>query len=136
MPIMGMTYSKILAKKKDVSSANVQIKTAPEILDVAESKLTGMGPDTEVLIVSFRLASKFKPDIGSLEIEGKIIYNADNIAKILAAWKKDKALPAENHVEIINHIFRKVCVEALHISDVMQLPPVINLPKLEAAKKK
>jgi len=134
MPILGLNYNKILAEKKDVSSSNVEIKTAPEIVSVEKTKLQGMGSDKEALIISFKFSSKFKPDIGKLEIEGKIIYSSEELDKILESWKKDKTLPAKTHVEVVNHIFRKVCVEALHISETMQLPPVVNLPKLEVKK--
>ena len=58
-------------------------------------------------------------------------YDANkNELEILEFWKKDKTLPADVQMAVINYMFRKVTLQALHLADLLQLPPVVNLPKL------
>lgn len=133
MPIIGLNYTKIEAERKG-SVANTEINTTPKILDVKESKVQGFGKDLDVLLIDFQFWSEFKPDMGSINILGTLIYQSGKAKDILKTWKKDRKLPDEEQVEVVNHVFRKVSLEALHLADILQLPPVINLPKLVLKK--
>src|SRR3989344_4878406 len=132
MAILGLNYTKISAERTG-NSPHTEINTVPRVTEVKESKIEGLGSALEVLAMDFIFESIFKPKVGHLSLEGVMLYKPkDNKHKedILKLWKKDKQLPADIQVEVINHLFRKVSLEALNLADLMQLPPVINLPKL------
>ncbi len=135
MTIIGMNYNKILAEK--TSSVRVKnINTAPKITAVKKSKLNGVGAkNVDVLIIGFEYATEYTPDAGKIQITGDIVYSSEKTDEIDKAWKKDKKLPAKLQVLLINHLFRNVSVKALALSDMLKMPPVVNLPRLEIKKK-
>ncbi len=135
MTIIGMNYNKILAEK--TSSVRVKnINTAPKITAVKKSKLNGVGAkNVDVLIIGFEYATEYTPDAGKIQITGDIVYSSEKTYEIEKTWKKDKKLPAKLQVLLINHLFRNVSVKALALSDMLKMPPVVNLPRLEIKKK-
>lgn len=134
--IIGMNISKISAEKKEnAMKGGLEIKTQPQIIDVKETKLQGLAnEDIHILLVDFAMASTFNPDAGSIQINGTILYKSDKMGAILKEWKKTKSLPSEDGVIILNHIFNKVSVIGLYLADLLALPPIIALPKVEPKK--
>lgn len=135
MPVIGLNYTKIEAERTG-TAPNTEINTTPKILDVKESKIKGLGSNIDALTIEFQFLSEFKPEIGSINILGTLVYQTNESKDILKEWKKNRKLTNEAQVEVVNHIFRKVSLEALRLADLMQLPPVINLPKLTLKKTK
>ncbi len=134
MPIIGLNYKKISAERKSATKPNMKINTGPEITSIKKSKLQGLDNEIDVLTVGFKFKSEIEPQIAAIEIEGSIVYKTDKTDEILKLWDKNKEVPSYAHIELINHIFKKTGILALQISDIMQLPPVISMPKLEPAK--
>lgn len=129
--IIGLNIRKISAEKKKYSGGAVEITTQPAITEVSDIKLPGLGKDISALNIGFKLASSFSPDAGSIIIEGAILYKADNPDAALKEWKKSKALPPADGTMILNHILGKVSIIGLYLSDLLQLPPIVGLPKVE-----
>ncbi len=135
MPVIALSYKKIAAEKEGVMS-NVSINTVPKIVNVKKTKLSGLGSDVDILTVDFEFASAFEPKAGKINIEGSIVCRTEDPEKAAKMWETKKTLPETLNVEIINYIFSKVGILALQLSDIMQMPPVIGMPKIEKAKKK
>ena len=134
MPIIGLNYKKINAERKSATRNNMKINTGPEITGIKKSRLEGLDNQIDVLTVDFKFKSEIEPEIAQIEIEGTIVYKTDKTEEIIKSWNKKKEVPSYAHMEIINHIFKKTGILALQLSDIMQLPPVISMPKLEATK--
>ncbi len=134
--IIGMNINKISAEKKEnAMKGGLEIKTQPQIIDVKETKLQGLAnEDIHILLVEFAMVSTFNPDAGSIQINGTILYKSDKMSAILKEWKKTKSLPSEDSVIILNHIFNKVSIIGLYLADLLALPPIIALPKVEPKK--
>lgn len=135
--IIGMNINKISAEKKDnAARPGLEIKTQPQVTNVRETKLQGLAKeDISILLVDFTMSSTYTPDAGSILIEGSIFYKTENKDGILKEWKKTKSLPSEDGVTILNHIFNKVSIIGLYLADILTLPPIIALPKVESRKK-
>ena len=56
------------------------------------------------------------------------ITEKNSFEKILKDWKKDKKLPDDVNLQIINAVLRRSIVKALSLSEELQLPPPIALP--------
>ena len=50
------------------------------------------------------------------------------IEGLIKSWKKDKKLPDEVNLQVINSVLRKCTIKALDLSEELQLPPPIALP--------
>jgi hypothetical protein len=53
----------------------------------------------------------------------------------LDGWKKDKKLPKEIMPVILNTVLNKCNIQALILSEQINLPPPIPMPKLQSAQK-
>ena len=136
MPIIGLNYTKISANRSGDSNQKLDINTVPEITDFKQATLESFGGKVNVARVNFAYKTIIEPNIGNITIEGIIIYENENIKDISEQWKTEKKLPVDAQLEIINYIFRTVSIKALIISEILQLPPVINLPVVKDTKKK
>ena len=134
MTILGINYNKLTAEKKTGTGVK-NINTTPKIVNVKKSKLNGVGSKMDVLTIGFEFKTEYTPNAGTIDIIGDIIYTSDKIDEIDKSWEKDKKLPAKTQIEIINHLFKNVSIKALNISDMLRMPPVVNLPRLEIKKK-
>ncbi|MBU4246550.1 MAG: hypothetical protein ABIF85_02540 [Nanoarchaeota archaeon] len=134
--ILGMNINKISAEKKDSFNATgLEIKTQPQILDVKETKIKGLAnEDIIILSVSFKMASTFSPDMGNISIEGVVLYRPDNQETVMKEWKKSKSMPINDGALILNHIFARISVVGLYLADLLALPPIIALPRVEPKK--
>ena len=65
--------------------------------------------------------------------EGELLYMEEpkKAKEILADWKKDKKMPKELMAGLLNTILTKCNVQALIISQQVNLPPPIPLPKVQ-----
>jgi len=57
-----------------------------------------------------------------------LLYQTDKIKDILKEWKKNKRLPSEVVVPILNAIFRRCLSKIISLSEDLQLPPPIRFP--------
>ena len=134
MPIIGLNYKKISAERKSAPKPNMKINTGPEITSIKKSRLEGFDSKIDVMSVDFRFRSEIEPEVAAIEIEGTIVYKSGKTEDIIKSWNKNKTVPSYAHIELMNHIFKKTGILALQLSDIMQLPPVISMPKLEPVK--
>ena len=133
MTILGISYKKISAERKS-KPLKANIKTTPKIKNVKKTKISETKQD--VLNVSFAFETDYN-DHGKITLEGNLLYmnNKEELDKILKEWDKNKKLPLDTDIEIKNYLLRKVVVQSLYISDVLNLPPVIELPRIVKKKK-
>mgnify|MGYP001603832446 CR=1 FL=1 len=87
----------------------------------------------DILKFMFEFTSKYEPNVGNILFEGELLYMEEpKIAKeILSDWKKNKKLPKELMAGLLNTILIKCNVQALILSQQVNLPPPIPLPKVQ-----
>ena len=71
-------------------------------------------------------------------MRGEILYMEppEKIKEIVKSWKKDKKLPQPVMTSILNNILVKCNIEALILSQTVNLPPPIPLPKVSVGEDK
>ncbi|MCK5289970.1 MAG: hypothetical protein KAJ56_03415, partial [Candidatus Aenigmarchaeota archaeon] len=131
-----INYSKLNVEKTGNTNQKLSINTMPKIEDVKEGNLNAFGNKSEILNIKFSFRSTFNPDVAKLDIEGNMIYTGKDNKKSLESWGKNKSMPEEEHMEIINHLFKTAGIKALQLSEMVGIPPVLALPKVTKAKKK
>ncbi|MBW6451138.1 MAG: hypothetical protein K0B02_00220 [DPANN group archaeon] len=136
MGILGITYDKIMAERTGVKNQKISVNTTSLIKDITKVTLNAFEKTVESLNVKFELKSEFKPKIGFVEITGTIIYTVKNTDDLIKQWKKNKTMSEENRVELTNYIFRNALPKALMLTDLMQLPPVVDIPQAVAKQNK
>ncbi|MCK4522362.1 MAG: hypothetical protein KAU20_07355 [Nanoarchaeota archaeon] len=129
MPIAAINFTKIKGERKKSVKGEISIKNNVIITNV-EKHVIGK---QNTIKFTFDFTSVFDPDIGSIMITGEVISIEDEkkADEIIAQWKKDKQLPKDIMAGILNNILLKCHVKALIISQDINLPPPLNLPKVK-----
>lgn len=133
MTIVGFSFSKILVEKKKHIRGKLEIANNVVIKDVKDIPLTIGNIKQPGLRFTFEFSSKYKPGIGSIVLEGYVLYmgEKEENEKILKGWKKNKRVPAEVVTQVINAVLTRCNVAAILLSREMALPPPVKLPSIE-----
>ena len=136
MTIVGFNFTKIEGEKKDMIKGKININNNVHINKVEEKDLALGNQKQKVLSFNFEFIAKYDPNIGSIKLTGNVLYMEDSkkVKDILDGWKKDKKLPKEVMPNILNTVLNKCNIQALILSEQINLPPPIPLPKLQAAQ--
>lgn len=136
MPFIGFNFDKIEAFK-DVSEVkgNINVKHNLNIIDVKKEEVN-VDKKQEVLKFIFEFKLIYEPKIGGINLTGNMMFIDDQkkMKDILQDWKKNKKLPNEIMQGLFNTILAKANIKALSLSQDVNLPPHLPLPKLEQTK--
>ncbi|MBU0530812.1 MAG: hypothetical protein KKC05_04015 [Nanoarchaeota archaeon] len=129
MPIVGLAFTSFVANKKAVRvKGEIKVNSTPKIVSIKEVTVPTM--QKKGLAVSFEFVSTYAPDLAEIKISGEILYLAKSNAAILKGWKKNKKLPEDMTMEILNHLFRRCLLKIAYMADELQLPPPLGMPTL------
>ncbi|MBI3027128.1 hypothetical protein HYY70_03365 [Candidatus Woesearchaeota archaeon] len=134
--IVGFGFTKLSAEKNEKAKGKIDINNNVTIKDVQEDSFSlGKDKQQNVLRFVFEFTSKYEPSVGVVLIEGELLYleESKKVKEITASWKKDKKLPKELMAGLLNTILSKCNVQALILSQEINLPPPIPLPKVQMA---
>ena len=138
MTIVSFNFTKIEAEKKETGKGKININNNVAITDVGEKDLSLGNEKQKVLSFTFEFTSTYEPKVGSIKLVGDVLYMDDSkkVKQILDDWKKDKRLPKDIMTGILNTILNRSNVQALILSQDVNLPPPILLPKVQVEQKK
>ncbi len=130
MSIVSITFSKLNAEKKKAVRGKVNVANNVAIKSVEKTSLAMAGSKQSSLKFTFEFTSKTEPEIGSILIEGDLVYMVDatQADEAVAAWKDSKPMRKEVITPVLNGILKKCNIEALILSQTMNLPSPVKLP--------
>lgn len=135
MPIIGINFRSV---KADIDidkkhKGDININSIPTIQKI-EKHTVGLANLKEALAIDFKFETKYEPKIGSIIIEGRVLYQTNKLKESLEKWKKDKKMDEAMIVEVLNAIFRKCLVKAVDLSNELGLPPPLRFPVVKPGK--
>ena len=132
--IVGVNFTKIIAERKTPLIGKVSINNNVRITEVSEQSLALGKIKQAGLKFDFEFSSSYNPGVGEIRFEGEIIdLEEESKAKeIIDKWKKDKKLDKDLMTLLINTVLNKCNIKALVMSQDINLPPPIPLPKVQA----
>jgi hypothetical protein len=130
MSVVSVNYSKISAEKLGPVQGKVTVSNNVSITDVKRADFVIGSVKQDCLRFSFAFVSKTEPKVGSIDITGEVIFLAskEDVDSSLKQWEEKKPLKKEILGEVINNILKKCNIEALILSQTMNLPSPIRLP--------
>ncbi|HII17388.1 TPA: hypothetical protein HA361_05740 [Candidatus Woesearchaeota archaeon] len=137
MSVVGFNFTKILAEKQEVAKGKVNIKNNVTITGIEESDISLGKGDQKAMKISFTYTSEYEPKVGKVTIEGSMLYIAEpaNAEDILKQWKKEKKIASDIIAPVLNATLSKCTVQALNLTQEINLPPPIQLPRVDLKKK-
>ena len=132
MPIVGFSFDKIQAERLSQVKGKIDINNNMRVIDVEPRDLSftkGQGG----INFKFDFISSYEPKIGHINFTGEIIYmdTDKRIEEILDGWKKNQKVDKFVMSQILNHALIKCNIQALILSQELNLPPPIMLPKVK-----
>src|SRR3989338_9655767 len=138
MTVVSFNFTKIEAEKKAAGTGKININNNVAIVDVNEKDLSLGNEKQKVISFTFEFTSKFEPNVGLIRLLGDVLYMDDSkkVKQIIDDWKKEKKLPKDIMARILNKILNRSNVQALILSQDVNLPPPILLPKVQVEQRK
>ena len=138
MAIMGFNFSEISVKRKEGPGGKINIKNNVLVKDVKDHDLSLGDKKQSALKFTFEYTSKYGDDLGEILLGGNLLFvEASAKAKsILDEWKKNKKVSKEVMTQVLNTVLSKCSVQALILSERVNLPPPFLLPSVKEENEK
>jgi len=133
MTIVGFSFNRIEVEKKDSAAGKINISNNVSIKDIIPADLSLGSEKQKAVRFMFEFISKYEPSIGKIALNGEVLYmeEAALIKKLLDEWKKDKKIDKNVMSSVLNNVLAKCNVQALILSQDVNLPSPIPLPKVK-----
>jgi len=133
MTIIGFNFSEIKVNRKEGVKGKINIKNNVTITDIQEKNLNLGDKNQNALKFVFQFDSEYEPALGKITLVGDLIFMeaSAKVKDILGNWKKDKKVPKDVMSAILNTVLTKCNIEALILSQKVNLPPPIPLPSVK-----
>lgn len=133
MAIVGFFYDKILGeRKKNQLKGDIKIKNDVVIQSISQLDTNTGSKKQDIVKVNFEFITEYQPSLGNLTLSGHLLISdtPDNMKLMINMWKKEKKIPQQFALPILNTILIKSNIKALELSQLLNLPPHIKLPIL------
>jgi hypothetical protein len=135
MPVIGLTFKEIEGRRGDEPvKGDLKANSSPVIKDVKEVDVSSL--KKKALSIQFDFNTKYEPNIGLIRIGGELLFLTENNKEVLTSWNKEKKLPDDVSVTILNYLFRKCLLKVANIAEELQLPLPLAMPKISPKDKK
>lgn len=133
MAVIGFNFNKINVEKNDVGKGKVNISNNVAIKNIEQKGISLGKNKQDALKFTFEFTSKYEPKLGSILLGGDVLFLTDSgkSKEVLDSWKKDKKIPKDIMASILNTVLAKCNIQALILSQEVNLPPPIPLPKVK-----
>jgi hypothetical protein len=135
MPIVKINIHKLHAERSlKAKGGQVKINNNVSLKDVDEMSFSVEGK--KGLKFTFEFTCNYEPELGKIEIEGQILFvdEEEKVSKIKESWDKEKKIPMEVMEQIVNAALHKGNIQAIKISEEVNLPSPLPLPKVRTGE--
>jgi hypothetical protein len=139
MAIIGFSFTKINAEKTNTAvKGGVSISNNASITGIREIGISLGKQKQPTLGFAFSYTSQYEPKIGSITLEGEVLYLQEQkkLNEITEHWAKTKKLPLDITPMIMNSILSKCNLQVLILARDLNLPSPLPLPKMKTPQKK
>ena len=139
MAIIGFGFSKFdCERKENKAQKSIEINYNINIKEVSRTALNVGSKKEDVLKIDFGFIVMYGKGLGKIELVGDVVYTdtKEIIEETEKTWKKDKKLPNMVNEQVFKFIYNKATIKALELSDSLNLPSPIPLPKISFGENK
>lgn len=135
--IVGFHYTKLSVEMHQPLRGKISVKNDLNIQDVKEQPLPGVKGPHKTVSFQFVFTVSYAPHIADIVITGDVYYAAAPkvIDDVLATWKSKKKVSSDVSLDVLNYALQKCNIRALEMSQELNLPLHLPLPKVDFQKK-
>lgn len=137
MTIVKINLHKINAERNPkAKGGQISIKNNVSVKDVTEMPFAVEGK--KALQFNFSFVCNYEPNLGKIDVEGQVVYVEDKVKidEIKKSWDKNKNVDMAVMEQIVNASLHKGNVQAIKISDEVNLPSPFKMPQVRAPENK
>jgi len=137
MTIVKINLHKVHAERDlDAKGGQIKINNNVSVKNVEEMSFAVEGK--KGLKFTFAFNCNYEPNLGKIDVEGQVLFVEDEakISEIKETWDKDKKIPMEIMEQVVNAALHKGNIQAIKISEEVNLPSPLPLPKVQAGSAK
>lgn len=132
MAVMNFRVQKIKAERTDKESRNVNVTSNFMITSIKKVNDKRIG---DYLLVNFKFDVNYNPDLGNINLEGRIWYQDSKLEKMFSEKDGKIELKSEAVQEVSTAILRDSLLESIDLAQKLRLPVPIRLPKVDVKEK-
>ena len=131
--LAGFKYTKLNVERFEDFKGELKVTPSINIKSIDKHKSEASKQD--LLEIKFQFGIDYSA-LGAVNLEGQLFLLTDSktFKEALDGWKSKK-LDSEINLIILNVIMQKASLKALELEEELNLPPHIQLPKLQLEKK-
>jgi hypothetical protein len=130
--IVGLTFTKIASERTQNANGSINVNYNPSVEDVEEADVSAL--DEDVTRISFNFPIHYEKDgadVGSITLNGNVLWKGDDAADILDSWEEDEALPENMQLAVLNHLYQQCLPEAVNLANRLELPSPVPMPRAQ-----
>jgi hypothetical protein len=134
MTIVKINLYKLHAERNlEAKGGQISINNNVSIKDIEEMSFQIDGKNG--LVFTFAFNCNYEPGLGKIEVEGQVLFieTEAKINEVKQSWKKDKKIPLDVMEQIVNAALHKGNIQAIKISEEVNLPSPLPLPKVRTS---
>jgi hypothetical protein len=130
--LIGFKYTKVSVERNEEGKGDLKITPNINIKSIDQFKSESK---QEILEIKFNFNIDYA-SLGKIELTGRLLLSVDSktLKDAIEGWKSKK-LDNNINMIILNVIMQKASIKALQLEEEMNLPPHIQLPRLQLGKK-
>ncbi len=133
MTIVKINLHKVNAERNlQAKVGQVQINNNVSLQNLEDFPFPSEGK--KGLKFNFAFVCNYEPDLGKIDVEGQVLFveEAKKVEEVKKMWEKNKQVPMEVMEQVINAALHKGNIQAIKISEEVNLPSPLPLPKVRA----
>lgn len=134
--IVGFEYTSFDAKKKSLVQGSIQIKNGISIVSVESANMSFINKESRVLKIGFKFIVNYG-SFADINIGGSIfaLFDKKSADAVEKKWKDSKHLDESILQIVLNQVMQKCSIEAISLSQKLNLPSPVPLPKVNVEKR-
>lgn len=131
--IIGFSLKEIEGKRWDETEGVVQVTYSSKIENIAEEEVKIYKDKVAKIEFTFEIGYlREKKEVGKIKFSGSLLWKGD-LEEIMDNWK-EKKIPDKLKTPVMNYIYRKCLINAVSLSESLNLPSPIPIPRIEFKK--
>ena len=132
MAFVGFDFTRMNVARNTGVTGKIQVNNKVNITSVDPADLKLKNSPQGAVKFGFKYDSDYGK-LGAINLEGSVTYITTNEESkaIVSSWKKDKKLKKDLMAQLLNRILQKCNVQTILLSDAVNLPPPVPMPKVK-----